>query len=75
MDRRERVESLFQELRMLIVECDLYLKAHPEVEAPLFTRQDQEVSDSLQAEINRLLRVEGCRELLNEMLTQNASSP
>lgn len=70
LDRRINIEKLYFELQALIVEADKYLKAHPEIEMPLFTRQNQEISDNLQLELNRLFRLEGCPELLNEMLTQ-----
>lgn len=67
LDRQEKIESLMRKLKSLIYESEGYLKAHPETEIPLFTRQNQEVSDALQSELNRLLRVEGCRELLNKL--------
>lgn len=68
LDHRENIKALIGKLNKVVQESDAYIKGHPEIEVPPFTRQDQDLSDALLAEINRLLRMEGCRELFNEIL-------
>lgn len=70
MDRQDRIKVNLTKLKSLIFETDRYLKSHPEVEIPLFSRQNQILSDELHSEINRLLRMEGCRELINQLITE-----
>lgn len=71
MDHEARIRELFYEITSLTLEINTYLKAHSEMEIPLFTRQDQDLSDALQHELNRLLRKEGCQEFINQLMTQN----
>lgn len=68
LDHQENIKQLLGKLNKVIQESDAYVRGHPEIEVPPFTRQDQDLSDALLAELNRLLRIEGCRELVNEML-------
>lgn len=65
VDRQEKIHQTFIKLKETVMEAESYLKAHPKTEIPLFTRQDQDLSDELQIELNRLLRIDGCREVLN----------
>lgn len=69
MDKEASISKNMDKLKKLVFEADKYLKSHPETEVPLFSRQNQTLSDDLQTELNRLLRIEGCRELINELLT------
>lgn len=71
MDRYTKIEDSFKRLHLLVEESRELLARNPEMEIPLFSRQDQDLSDELQSEINRLLRVEGCREVLNQFLTNS----
>lgn len=70
MDHEAEIRHLFQELTHLVLEAEIYVQAHPEREIPLFSRYDQKLSDELQTELNRLLRKEGCQELLNELMSR-----
>lgn len=70
MDHEARIRELFAELSALVLEIQAYRKVRPEVEIPLFSRQDQDLSDALQVELNRLLRKEGCREIINQLLVK-----
>lgn len=70
MDREAKIHHLFAEMSLLVHEADTYLQVHPGIEVPLFSRADQDLSDELQIELNRLLRKEGCREILHQFLIE-----
>lgn len=64
LDRTKKIESLFKQLTLVVSKAELYLKEHPELDIPYFSKDDQEASDELRLEINRLYMIEGCREII-----------
>jgi len=64
MEKEEKVKTLFEKLVKVLVEAKLYLDNHDE--ALEFKWKDHELSDELKAEINRLYRIEGCKEIIEK---------
>ena len=64
MEKEERIKVLFDKFVKVLVEAKIYLEKHDE--ALEFKWKDHELSDELKAEINRLYRIEGCKEIIEK---------
>lgn len=64
MEREPRIQLLFDKLVAVVVEAKVYMDRHPEFESLEFKWKDQDLSDELRGELNRLYRLEGCREII-----------
>lgn len=64
MEKEARIKGLFDRLVKLLAEAKTYLETHDETLE--FKWKDHELSDELKAEINRLYRIEGCKEIIEK---------
>lgn len=64
MEKEERVKALFEKFVKVLAEAKIYLEKHDE--ALEFKWKDHELSDELKMEINRLYRIEGCKEIIEK---------
>lgn len=62
MEREAKIQILFDRLVGVLVDAKKYIDTHEqELE---FKWKDQNLSDELKGELNRLYRLEGCREII-----------
>jgi hypothetical protein len=61
-----RLEQLFNELASVMVEVQLYKESHPAAELSDI-KQDMSDADQLRMELNRVLRLEGGREVIEKV--------
>lgn len=64
MEKEGKIQLLFDKLVLILAEAENYLAKHPEYEGLEFKWKDQDLSDELKGEINRLYRLEGCKEII-----------
>ncbi|MFN4174608.1 MAG: hypothetical protein ACK4HV_05855, partial [Parachlamydiaceae bacterium] len=64
MEKEEKVKVLFDRFVKVLAEAKVYLDKHDE--ALEFKWKDHELSDELKTEINRLYRIEGCKEIIEK---------
>lgn len=64
MEKEEKIKILFDKFVKVLVEAKIYLDRHDE--ALEFKWKDHELSDELKSEINRLYRIEGCKEIIEK---------
>lgn len=62
-----RLKQLFGSLVDIIIEAESYKKAHPEAELVSHHKRDQSASDQLRIELNRVLHLEGGREVIEKV--------
>lgn len=62
-----RLKQLFDSLVDIIIEAEAYQNAHPEAELVLHHKRDQSASDQLRIELNRVLHLEGGREVIEKV--------
>lgn len=61
-----RLEKLFDELAFTMIEAQRFKEAHPHAEASAAFKRDSTASDQLRVELNRVLNLEGGREVIEK---------
>lgn len=62
----DRLQQLFTALAEKIVEARKYKEVHPDSEPLIHAGKEQSVSDKLRIELNRILHMEGGREVIEK---------
>lgn len=62
-----RLKQLFESLVNIIIEAEKYRKIHPEAEIASPHKKEQSASDLLRIELNRILYMEGGREVIEKV--------
>lgn len=63
----ERLEVLFDELVSVMIEALLYKESHPTAELSEAAKQERNDADQLRIELNRVMRLEGGREVIEKV--------
>lgn len=61
-----RLDQLFYDLVDIMMRADDYKRHHPDAEASAISPKEQAVSDELRTELNRVLRMDGGREVIEK---------
>lgn len=62
-----KLKQLFESIVDLIIQAETYKEAHPEAEIALHHKKEQSASDQLRIELNRILHMEGGREVIEKV--------
>ena len=62
-----KLEQLFDSLVYVIIEAQKYQEAHPDAKAVFYVKKDHSASDELRIELNRILYMEGGREVIEKV--------
>lgn len=63
----QKLQQLFNAVADEIIEARKYKKAHPDEESIISNGKEQSVSDQLRIELNRILHMEGGREVIEQV--------